>query len=257
MSFILRNSIRSGLRNLSSKPSIFSAQTNNHTALQTSSILTQSRRTIFGKKFDGSDKTKRAEENAETAKAAEKESSTTPPPSAEQAVEEGCEKTAEIERLTAEVEELTTQAVENDKRFKLQLADLINTNKRVSERHAKELKYAPKKFAKSMLAAYDDMQRAIDHAPKDIEDLPDVKVFVEGIRITQVNLEKTFNKHEISRIEVNVGDEFDPNMHDAAVKLPLGAVPDVGANQVAFIQTVGWRYRDIELRAPKVGVITE
>jgi len=256
MSFILRNSIRSGLRNLSSKPSIFSAQTNHHTALQTSSILTQSRRTIFGKKFDGSDKTKRAEENAETAKAAE-ESTTTPPPSAEQAAEEGCEKTAEIERLTAEVEELTTQAVENDKRFKLQLADLINTNKRVSERHAKELKYAPKKFAKSMLAAYDDMQRAIDHAPKDIEDLPDVKVFVEGIRITQVNLEKTFNKHEISRIEVNVGDEFDPNMHDAAVKLPLGAVPDVGANQVAFIQTVGWRYRDIELRAPKVGVITE
>lgn len=184
------------------------------------------------------------------------ESNTTPPPSAEEA-EQVCEKTAEIERLTSEVEKLTTEAVENDKRFKLQLADLINTNKRVSERHAKELKYAPKKFAKSMLAAYDDMQRAIDHAPKDIDDQPDVKVFVEGIKITQVNLEKTFNKHEISRIEVNVGDEFDPNMHDAAVKLPLGAVPDVGANQVAFIQTVGWRYRDIELRAPKVGVITE
>jgi molecular chaperone GrpE len=253
MSFILRNSIRSGLRNLSSKPSIFSAQTNNHTALQTSSILSQSRRTIFGKKFDGSDKTKRAEEKtAET----NEESTTTPPPSAEEA-EQVCEKTAEIERLTSEVEKLTTEAVENDKRFKLQLADLINTNKRVSERHAKELKYAPKKFAKSMLAAYDDMQRAIDHAPKDIDDQPDVKVFVEGIKITQVNLEKTFNKHEISRIEVNVGDEFDPNMHDAAVKLPLGAVPDVGANQVAFIQTVGWRYRDIELRAPKVGVITE
>lgn len=253
MSFILRNSIRSGLRNLSSKPSIFSAQTNNHTALQTSSILSQSRRTIFGKKFDGSDKTKRAEEK--TAETTE-ESTTTPPPSAEEA-EQVCEKTAEIERLTSEVEKLTTEAVENDKRFKLQLADLINTNKRVSERHAKELKYAPKKFAKSMLAAYDDMQRAIDHAPKEIDDQPDVKVFVEGIKITQVNLEKTFNKHEISRIEVNVGDEFDPNMHDAAVKLPLGAVPDVGANQVAFIQTVGWRYRDIELRAPKVGVITE
>lgn len=253
MSFILRNSIRSGLRNLSSKPSIFSAQTNNHTALQTSSILSQSRRTIFGKKFDGSDKTKRAEEK--TAETTE-ESTTTPPPSAEEA-EQVCEKTAEIERLTSEVEKLTTEAVENDKRFKLQLADLINTNKRVSERHAKELKYAPKKFAKSMLAAYDDLQRAIDHAPKEIDDQPDVKVFVEGIKITQVNLEKTFNKHEISRIEVNVGDEFDPNMHDAAVKLPLGAVPDVGANQVAFIQTVGWRYRDIELRAPKVGVITE
>lgn len=253
MSFILRNSIRSGLRNLSSKPSIFSAQTNNHTALQTCSILSQSRRTIFGKKFDGSDKTKRAEEK--TAETTE-ESTTTPPPSAEEA-EQVCEKTAEIERLTSEVEKLTTEAVENDKRFKLQLADLINTNKRVSERHAKELKYAPKKFAKSMLAAYDDLQRAIDHAPKEIDDQPDVKVFVEGIKITQVNLEKTFNKHEISRIEVNVGDEFDPNMHDAAVKLPLGAVPDVGANQVAFIQTVGWRYRDIELRAPKVGVITE
>ena len=186
MSFILRNSIRSGLRNLSSKPSIFSAQTNNHTALQTSSILSQSRRTIFGKKFDGSDKTKRAEEK--TAETTE-ESTTTPPPSAEEA-EQVCEKTAEIERLTSEVEKLTTEAVENDKRFKLQLADLINTNKRVSERHAKELKYAPKKFAKSMLAAYDDMQRAIDHAPKEIDDQPDVKVFVEGIKITQVNLEK-------------------------------------------------------------------
>jgi len=92
---------------------------------------------------------------------------------------------------------------------------------------------------------------------KNIEDQPEVKTFIEGIELTQVNLEKTFNKHEITKIVVNVGDEFDPNLHDAAVKLPLGAVPDVGANQVAFIQTVGWRYRDIELRAPKVGVITE
>merc|ERR1711920_422861 len=92
---------------------------------------------------------------------------------------------------------------------------------------------------------------------KNIEDQPEVKTFIEGIELTHVNLEKTFNKHEITKIDVKVGDEFDPNLHDAAVKLPLGAVPDVGANQVAFIQTVGWRYRDIELRAPKVGVITE
>merc|ERR1711893_68646 len=92
---------------------------------------------------------------------------------------------------------------------------------------------------------------------KNVDDQPEVKTFIEGIELTQVNLEKTFNKHEITKIDVKVGDEFDPNLHDAAVKLPLGAVPDVGANKVAFIQTVGWRYRDIELRAPKVGVITE
>jgi len=250
MSFILRNSIRAGLRN---RVSLFSPNSN---VLQTSSILSQSRRTIFGNKFDqsGSDKTKRAEENAEA------ENSTAPPPSPEQA-EAGataeCEMTLEIERLTAENEKLTAEKVEDDKKFKLQLADLINTNKRVAERHQKELKYAPKKFAKSMLGAYDDLQRAIDHAPKGVEDQPEVQTFIEGIQLTQVNLEKTFNKHEIYKIDVKVGDAFDPNLHDAAVKLPVGAVPNVEANQVAFIQTVGWKYRDIELRAPKVGVITE
>ena len=41
-----------------------------------------------------------------------------------------------------------------------------------------------------MLGAYDDLQRAIDHAPKNVDDQPEVKTFIEGIELTQVNLEK-------------------------------------------------------------------
>jgi len=125
----------------------------------------QSQRTLFGNKFDasGSDKAKRQEEDAQKAE----NSTTTPPPSADQAENSNsCEKTAEIERLTAEIEKLQADKIKDEQKNKLQLADLINTNKRVAERHEKELKYAPKKFAKSMLGAYDDLQRAIDHAPK-------------------------------------------------------------------------------------------
>merc|ERR1712178_69363 len=109
--------------------------------------LSQSQRTLFGNKFDAAGKGAKREET-------EKEA-------AEQA-ENTCEKTAEIERLTAEIEKLQADKIEADQKNKLQLADLINTNKRVAERHEKELKYAPKKFAKSMLGAYDDLQRAID-----------------------------------------------------------------------------------------------
>jgi len=252
MSFILRNSLRTGLRRANiSKIAI----QNSKITLQPSSVLVQSQRTLFGNKFNqaGTDKEKREDKSEETIEKSESESteSKTAPSSAENA------ESSEIDKLTAEIEKLTKDAAEADKKNKLQLADLINTQKRVSERHEKELKYAPKKFAKSMLSAYDDLQRALDHAPNNNDDNQELKTFVEGIELTLVNLEKTFNKHEISKIEVNVGDTFDPNVHDAAVKLPVGAIPNIEANQVAFIQTVGWRYRDIELRAPKVGVITE
>ena len=87
--------------------------------------LSQSQRTLFGNKFDAAGKGAKREE---TEKEATEETTTTPPPSAEQA-ENTCEKTAEIERLTAEIEKLQAEKIEADQKNKLQLADLINTEK--------------------------------------------------------------------------------------------------------------------------------
>ena len=41
-----------------------------------------------------------------------------------------------------------------------------------------------------MLSAYDDLQRALDHAPNNNDDNQELKTFVEGIELTLVNLEK-------------------------------------------------------------------
>ena len=64
-----------------------------------------------------------------------------------------------------------------------------------------------------------------------------------------------YSRHDVNRIEVKVGDEFNPNLHDAAFHLPVGSIPDIDAGQVGVIQEVGWTIHDRVLRPAKVGVI--
>jgi len=158
-------------------------------------------------------------------------------------------KEEELEKLTAEFKEKDTERLR-------QIAEVLNSQKRNNANHQKALKYAHKKFAKDVLSVYDDLQRALDHIPKNlVQEHDDIKKLVEGIQMTQGNLEKSYSRHGINRIPAEIGSKFDPNLHDAAFHLPVGAIPNVDADCIGAVQEVGFTIHEQVLRPCKVGVI--
>jgi len=201
---------------------------------------------------------------------------TAPPPNAEKAAAEASAEEPVAEEVIdtmpggAEVSKLKslllTQEKEHEKFVKetkdkdnerlRQIADVLNTLKRNEGNHKKAMKFAHKKFAKEILSVYDDLQRALDHMPKNlVEEQPEIKQLVQGIEMTKNNVEMVYSRHGITKIEAAVGDKFDPNLHDAAFHLPAGAIPGVESDHIGAVQETGFTIHDQVLRACKVGVI--
>ena len=78
--------------------------------------------------------------------------------------------------------------------------------------------YAVGSFAKSLLDVSDNLDRALAATPADkmtgehAENT--LKALMEGVELTNKQLEKVFNKHGLTRFG-QIGDKFDPNKHEA------------------------------------------
>merc|ERR1712150_397522 len=75
---------------------------------------------------------------------------------------------------------------------------------------------------------------------------------IEGVRITQRTLIDTFARHDIVQIK-SLGEEFDPNFHEALFKMPSEEHPK---DTVVQVVSEGYTIKDAVLRAAKVGVST-
>ncbi len=125
-------------------------------------------------------------------------------------------------------------------------AELENTKKRCQQEIEKNNKYAISSFAKDLLAVADNLQRAIDASNGD-----DVcKGLLDGVKLTQNDLTKVFNKFDIHKMEV-IGTVFNPNFHRVIQEVedktkPVGTI-------VAEVQT-GYMIHDRILREAMVVV---
>lgn len=86
------------------------------------------------------------------------------------------------------------------------LADFDNYKKRQAEQQKEFTKYASEGVISDMLPVLDNFHAATDHIPEGEADNP----WVTGIMFIQQQMEKVFEEHDVTRIEVNIGDEFDP-----------------------------------------------
>jgi molecular chaperone GrpE len=124
------------------------------------------------------------------------------------------------------------------------LADAENLRKR-TQREKEELnQYAITNFARDMLAIADNLSRAIQPTEGD------AGAFLEGVKITEKELLRTFEKYKIKPIEA-LGQPFDPHLHQAVVEIPTDESP--AGTIVQVIQT-GYTIGDRLLRPAMVGV---
>jgi molecular chaperone GrpE len=151
---------------------------------------------------------------------------------------------AEIERLEAEKADLT------DRLLRL-AADMDNLRRRTEREIADARKYAVSKFAGDMLVVGDNLRRAVEAVPADRREGDEAtKALVEGVEMTEREMERLLEKHGVTRIEA-LGTRFDPHRHQAVFEVPDASVPE---GTVVQVLQDGYAIGDRVLRAAMVGV---
>ncbi len=100
---------------------------------------------------------------------------------------------------------------ESDGRWKRCMADFDNYKKRQVENQKEFIAYAAEGVITDMLPVVDNFHAATDHIPETEKDNP----WVTGIMYIQQQMEKIFEEKGVSRMAVNIGDEFDPRTMEA------------------------------------------
>lgn len=110
-----------------------------------------------------------------------------------------------------------------------------------------KLKFAHEKFANDLLAALDNLDRAVQAAKQSGEKSP----LVTGVIATQMQIGEVLKRHGITPIAAQ-GAPFDPNVHQAIQTVP--AQEGETANTVSTVVQTGFMIHDRVLRPAMVVV---
>ncbi len=151
--------------------------------------------------------------------------------------------------LDDELEALRVERDEFKDRFMRALADAENSRKR-SERDRREAEqYGGSKLARDLLPVYDNLKRAVDSVSDDSRS--GAAALIEGVELTLRELSNVMAKHGVKPISPNVGDVFDPQLHQAMFE---AALPGTKSGQIIQVLVEGFILHDRLLRPAQVGV---
>lgn len=147
----------------------------------------------------------------------------------------------ELDALRAERDELRD-------RFMRALADAENSRKRSEKDRRDSERYGGSKLARDLLPVYDNLQRALGSSEETVEANA---ALIEGVELTLRELRSVFKKHGIEPISPEVGDKFDPKLHQAMFEAPL---PGTKSGEIIQVSAEGFLLNDRLLRPAQVGV---
>ena len=162
------------------------------------------------------------------------------------------EQEVDLDALDSADEEVETLRAERDDmrdRFMRALADAENSRKRGERDRREAEQYGGSKLARDMLPVYDNLNRALEAVEEDQRDAN--KALIEGVELTLRELLSVFSKHGISEVYPELGDTFDPQMHEAMFEAP---VPGTKAGDIIQVMAEGFMLHDRLLRPAQVGV---
>ncbi|MGI3169767.1 nucleotide exchange factor GrpE [Pseudooceanicola sp. C21-150M6] len=165
---------------------------------------------------------------------------------------------AEAEAYAEEMDELDDEAVEIDAlraerdslkdKWMRAMADAENARKRADKQRREAELYGGAKLARDLLPVYDNMKRALEAAGERTEE---TAALLEGVELTMRELVNTLKKHGIEPVTPEVGDKFDPNLHEAMFEAP---VPGTKAGEIIQVSAEGFMLGERLLRPAQVGV---
>ena len=153
-----------------------------------------------------------------------------------------------VEESVEEKDELTlaNEALANEKdKFLRLFAEFENYKKRTSKERIELFKTAGQDVLQSLLPVLDDF----DRAQKIIEKSEDDAV-KEGINLIHDKLKNTLKSKSLEQVEVNTGDTFDADLHEAITQIPAPN-EDLKGKIIDVIEK-GYKLGDKIIRFPKV-----
>jgi molecular chaperone GrpE len=145
-----------------------------------------------------------------------------------------------IEKLQAEVEEKQDQYLRTR-------ADFENYKKRVLRDASRSYQDAMSSVMKIFLSAADDLERALKNRPEGEE----IQNWLSGIELIHQKLINQMKNQGVERLDIQPGDEFDPNIHEAITQEDH---PDFEDGQIIEVVQPGYRIAERIIRPAMVRV---
>lgn len=148
----------------------------------------------------------------------------------------------DIDEVNPTPEELIQQ--EKDKYLRL-FAEFENYKKRTSKERIDLFKTASQELMTSLLPIMDDFDRGLTEIKK-VKD----KELLKGMQLINDKFKNTLTQKGLTEIEVNKGDVFDAEIHEAITQIP--APSDKLKGKVIDAVEKGYKLGDKIIRYPKV-----
>ena len=151
--------------------------------------------------------------------------------------------------IDATIEKLTTERDDMRDRFMRALADAENARKRGERDRREAEQYGGAKLSRDMLPVFDNLKRALETITDEQKEV--AGPIIEGVELTLKELISVFKKHGIDPISPEVGEKFDPQLHQAMFEAP---VPGTKAGDIIQVMADGFILHERLLRPAQVGV---
>ena len=145
-----------------------------------------------------------------------------------------CNENEEINQLQGEL------ALQKDKYVRL-MAEFDNFKKRTAGEYSKMIEMANKNIVEDLIEVRETFEKAL--AAEN-----DSSAFKEGVALIYTKFDEILAKHGLESFG-EVGDEFDPSLHDAMLKQ---ASDDIEEGKIAVIFQKGYKLRNNIIRHAKV-----
>lgn len=176
-------------------------------------------------------------EETEPAETAEREPGTEGEPVKEK--KKGLKKKPKKDKRDEKIEELNDRLIRN-------LAEFENFRNRSEKEKSAMFDMGAKSVVEKILPVVDNLERGFDGLSEEERESP----FVKGIEAVYKQIQTMFEEVGVTPIEA-VGQEFDPNLHNAVMHIDDDAY---GENEISQELQKGYRYRGTVVRHSMVQV---
>lgn len=150
-----------------------------------------------------------------------------------------------IEETVDELEALKEDVAKEKDKFLRLFAEFENYKKRTSKERIELFKTANQEVLKSLLPVLDDF----DRAQKEIQKSKD-KELTKGVELIYNKLRSTLENQGLTEVEVQTGDTFNADVHEAVTQIPAPEAKLKG--KIVDVIEKGYQLGDKIIRFPKV-----
>lgn len=155
---------------------------------------------------------------------------------------------ARIDELEAALAQSDAKVIEQQDSVIRAKAEVENMRRRSEQEMDKARKFALERLMGELLPTIDNLERAIELADKEDEA---IKPMLEGVELTFASFIATVHKNGLVAIAPEVGDAFNPDLHQA---MSIQENPDLDPNSVMLVMQKGYQLNGRVVRPAMVMV---